>query len=234
MTAHLSTLRLHQYRYGELQDGEDTAVRAHLDACAVCRERLGAQEDERAAFALAPIPDAILQAAEADAPRTAGWLSRWLRPTLLAAAAAAAVLLSVVALQPTSETVETTRTKGVLGDVEIWIESDAGPRPLREDEALHTGSRVQILYNPHGAAWAALAGRDGTGTLEVYGSFEPLPVGLQPTPFALTLDDAPGPQEFFVVTSEAELAPERVKELALAGVDTEAISVHRISADKED
>ncbi|MCB9778234.1 MAG: hypothetical protein H6742_06705 [Alphaproteobacteria bacterium] len=47
---HPSTLTLHQLRYEELEPDEEQAVRAHLDACGLCRDRLHEQQDFRAAF----------------------------------------------------------------------------------------------------------------------------------------------------------------------------------------
>ena len=52
--------------------------------------------------------------------------------------------------------------------VEIWIETTSGPRVLGEDEPLHGGDTVQVLFDPAGAAYVTLAGRDAT---------PPFPVG---------------------------------------------------------
>ena len=76
---HPSTLTLHRLRYGELDEPESAALRAHLKDCEACAARLRAQENHRAAFELAPVPPAI-RAATAAAPRRSWrWLA-WLAP----------------------------------------------------------------------------------------------------------------------------------------------------------
>ena len=70
----------------------------------------------------------------------------------------------------------------------------------------------------HGAERVGLAGRDSTGTIEVYGVLTPVKSGLQPAPFGLAMDGSPGQQEFFVVTGGRHLDDARVKEEVRRGV----------------
>jgi hypothetical protein len=107
-------------------------------------------------------------------------------------------------------------TRGVLPAVEAWVDEGTGPRPLREGEPLAEGDRVQLRYDAHGAPHVALAGRDSTGVVEIYTLAAPTGSGLLTAPFALELDDAPGRQELFVVTS-AEPLDERTVESAIDG-----------------
>ena len=196
MTAHISTLKLNQYRYGELESGASDEVRAHIERCEQCASRLAVQERARSEFALQPVPDAI--AATAVPANNTRWLFR-LAPVVVAALA---LLLSTFFLLPD----DGVRPKGFLPEIEVWVGTDAGPRPLRADEKLSAGDSVQLVYNPAGHPLVTLVGRDGSGTLEVYGSALPeQPDALQPAPFALTLDGARGPQEFWVIASDRPL-----------------------------
>ena len=81
--SHLSTLKLHALRYGELSGEEEAEARAHLDTCEKCASRLSAQENHRAAFELRPVPEAIRNPpAEVIRPR----FGRWIPMVALAAA----------------------------------------------------------------------------------------------------------------------------------------------------
>ena len=96
--------------------------------------------------------------------------------------------------------------KGETPTLEVWVRSDAGPRALREGESVSAGDAVQLAFDARGARYVTLAGRDGTGTLEVYRTVETAGrSGLTMAPFALELDDAPGPQTFLVLAHEAPL-----------------------------
>ena len=246
---HLSTLTLHQLRYGELSGEQLRETKRHLQQCDRCSARLRYQEQERAAFALQPIPPAILQIASGETARATaretrptGW-RRWLSelaPFATAAAAAAAVLLIVPSSDPivgpapdpaTFDGAGVT-TKGQLPDVEAWVDSGTGLRLLRSDDVLGAGSRVQLGYDPHGASYIALAGRDGSGAVEIYTTDAPTGVGLVRAPFALTLDDAPGVQELFVVGGDVPLDARLVTAAVTTGVP--GIRVAKIAIDKRD
>ncbi len=226
--SHISTPQLHGYRYGELPPDVRASVESHLAACDRCAKRHALQLREREAFVAMPVPPAIL-AASAPPPRS-WWANtiRWLSPAAIGLAAAAAIALVVI--RPGDDGI---RSRGDgTAEIEAWIATEAGPRALRPDETVHAGSVLQLSYDPEGASHVWLAGRDGTGTVEVYGPVHPArPEGLQPAPFSLTLDDAAGPQEFFAVRSDRPLDADAVK-AALAG-DVEGISVARLAIPKE-
>jgi hypothetical protein len=225
MTGHISTLKLHQYRYNELPSDGRFEVEAHLASCARCAERLAVQQREREAFVAMPVPPAILGA---SAPRRASWL-RWLLPAGGLVAVAAAVLLAVGVPMSGKNHV-----KGHgHGDLEALVESPQGPRALHPGETVHAGSVVQLSYDREGASHVWLAGRDGTGTVELYGEVPAGIDGLQPAPFSLTLDGAPGPQEFFAVRSDRALTEDEVKRAVQASVPPRGASVARLSLPKE-
>ena len=213
MTAHLSTLTLHQLRFGELGGEPLQAARAHLQTCDRCSARLAVQQRERDSFVLQPVPEALRE----GSGRRPAW-ARWLRELspFLVAAAAAAVLFTVVPvlrLATTPPEIEqAVRTKGALPAVEVWVDIGQGPRPIRPGERLQAGDRVQLKYDPRGAAYVALAGRDGAGLVEIYGTFPVAEGGLVAAPFGLMLDATPGDQELFVLTSDRALTPTEVKD----------------------
>jgi hypothetical protein len=216
-TRHLSTLRLHQLRYGELDGQALTEARAHLGACELCSGRLGVQERERNAFVVRPVPPVIQQLAR---PASRPWW-RELSPLLGALMAATALFFATPTVRDSLEPVPAPPgilKKGGLPMLEAWVDVGKGPRPLHDGEALGAGARVQLHYDPKGGSSVALAGRDHTGTIEVYTTNAPTGIGLVQAPFALTLDDAPGTQELFVVSSPMPLDEMRVKAAITAGV----------------
>lgn len=233
-TPHLSTLALHKLRYGELGEAERRAAGAHLEACPVCRRRLGVQERTREEFVLQPVPadlqGTLASPARARSPRRGGassWVQRLLLPWALVAAAAVFVGVPALRAARSVEAAEVVRTKGGASGLEIWIDRD-GPRALRGTDVLHAGDRVQVLYDPEGAPFVAVAGRDPTGEIQVWGHLRPERDGLQPAPFALTLDTTPGFQEIVVVRSPFELTPDEVRRAVLgrslpAGVEAERV-----------
>jgi len=211
---HVSTLELHQLHLDELPTSRGEQVRAHLAACARCTERYEAVRSEADAFDDA-LPAALQGLVDPPEPvATPAHWAIWLRRLAPAAAALAAAAVALFALpmlraDPASEL--TTRTRGELPQLEVWVAAPEGPRPLREGEALAAGDRVQLLYNARGAERVGLAGRDGTGEVEVYGVLTPPSPGLHPAPFGLALDDAPGPQVFFAVPGGPDLQADAVE-----------------------
>lgn len=230
MSPHISTLKLNQYRYGELDDTVSAEVRAHVDACDRCARRLQVQQAAREDFVLQPVPAALLDAAAPGPANNTRWF-RMLAPALIAAAALFLVMPAIRTAFEAPQTEDRIRLKGLLPELEVWVGTDAGPRPVRDGEVLQPGDRVQLLYNPRGAALVTLAGRDGAGVTEVYKTFAPDERGLQPAPFALTLDDAAGPQEFWVITSEEPLSQQEILDRIEARVNDD--SARSVSVPKE-
>jgi hypothetical protein len=229
-TRHLSTLRLHQLRYGELDGQALSEARAHLGSCELCSGRLGVQERERHAFVLRPVPVALQQL---SAPARKPWW-RELSPLLGALMAATALFFATPpvrqALEPAVEAYDV-GVKGSLPVVEAWVSVGNSLRPLHEGEALPEGARVQLKYDPKGGSSIALAGRDHTGLIEVYTTNAPTGIGLVDAPFALRLDDSPGVQEMFVVSSPVPLDEMRVKAAITVGVPEARVG--RLAISKE-
>lgn len=231
MSPHPSTLTLHRLRYGELDAEAETALRAHLATCEACNGRLAVQLRERAAFVVRPVPVAIRELATPPVTRR-----RWtdLFPFALGAAAAALLFVAVLSLRTSTgpAPADAVAYRGSLPTVEAWIDQGRGARVLRDTDVLGAGDRIQLTYDPLGASYIAIAGRDGTGTIEVYTTNAPTGVGLVQAPFSLTLDGVPGVQELFVVGSDAPLDEREVKTAVVS--DVPSARVARIAVRKRE
>lgn len=229
MADHISTLKLHQLRYGELSAAEEQILRTHVVGCARCTARLQAQEGERAAFVVTPVPEAIraLAAAEAEAERggVLGRLRAWLRQPLwagggLAMAAAAAMAMVVVVSSPGI------RTKGDSEGIEVLVENFG---VLDEDvDSIRPGDRLQLRIPP--GDWEQVWVGDEGAWL---GSFPVSPSkSWQLMPFSLEVDEQPGPEEIVVVLANHPLTAQEA-DAALAGRPLGGVEVHLLQLRKE-
>jgi hypothetical protein len=223
MNPHPSTLALHQLRLNELDNNRAHLVRAHLATCSTCSSRLAWQEAEHTSFR-AESPPAWLDAL-ASAPAPPGtWdrLRAWwagLRPEFqggMVLLPVAAALVFTIGGDPTGTAiggpgvapVETPnappeRPKGaVTNALEAWVQVGDSARPLYADERVPAGTRLQLRFNPRGHRFVTFAGRDGGGAVEVYGTVPVSANGPTNAPFALTLDDSPGPQAFYAILTD--------------------------------
>lgn len=207
---HLSTLKLNQLRYGELNEPALREARAHLDDCELCSGRLNAQAANRRAFVLEPVPEAL------RTPMAPSWWRRpltWLTPAL---ALAAALLILPRLLQPPVDTAPlpaleqpTERAKGAGILLEAWVETDEGPRLLADNSFISPGDMIQLKYDAEDFAFVSFGGVDGTGTPETYGSFS-TEHGIQTAPFALNIDRSPGEQQFFALFTDNQPTQDQV------------------------
>ncbi|MBN1335838.1 MAG: zf-HC2 domain-containing protein [Deltaproteobacteria bacterium] len=202
MTPHISTPALHRYRLGESSPAEREAIRAHLDACPRCSERLRLQEAGRAAFVLEPVPEFL----RAPPPARRRHLP-WAAPFAAALAAVLVVVLFPLAGRGPTDPA-TLRTKGEITAMEVVAERDSGPVVLAPGARVVPGDRLQIRFDPGPYPWAAFVGRDGSGSIEVFRILPVEPGPLRSAPFALELDDTPGDEQIFVVFSDTPPDPE--------------------------
>ncbi len=211
MTDHVSTPALHRYRLGESDPAERESIRRHLDACPRCAKRLRLQEAAREAFVLEPVPPPL----RGGPPARQRFLP-WAIPALVAAAA---VVLVVLLPQggPGSSRPGEIRTKGELTAMEVVAERADGPVVLAPGARVVPGDRLQIRFDPGPYPWAAFAGQDGSGAIEVFRVLGVEPGPLRPAPFALELDDTPGDEQLFVIFADAPPDPEWLVEVLEAG-----------------
>lgn len=233
---HISTLRLHQLRLGELDAHTRAPLDEHLAVCAECASRLGHQDAQRAAFVRTPVPAAIL-------PRPTWWerLGR-LRAAFVLVPVLAATLLVVnagpMAPLPSTGTAPSTddvlRTKGGVPLLEAWVKTGESARPLYTGERLRGGTRVQLKYDAGRHRFVTIAGRDAGGTVEVYGTLPASGPGLTTAPFSLTLDDTKGEQAFFAILTDTRPAPDSVlKALAVEPIRMDSGEIASVVLRKE-
>lgn len=248
--AHPSTLRLHRLRLGELGPDEAASIHAHLAGCPTCARRHQVQRSIEAEVAARPVPAAIAALAvpppESLLDRARAWWAtagsaRLVLPVLAVAALAAAF----VQVAPTAGTgalavaqgdADGVRTKGVSdGVLQAWVLTGSSARPLYQGEALAAGARVQLKVDAGRRRFVTFAGRDGTGSVEVYGTVPAAGPGLRPAPFALTLDDSAGEQQFFaILTDERPQADALVRSLGNDPVRVNNAEVATVVVAKED
>lgn len=234
---HISTLRLHQLRLGELDAHTRAPLDLHLASCELCAGRLGHQEAERAAFVRTPVPPALL-------PQPS-WFAEWwerlgrLRAALVLVPLLAAAFLVVSGAPSTSAplttpTEDVVRTKGGVPLLEAWVKTGNSARPLYTGERLGAGTRVQLKYDAGKHRFVTLAGRDGKGIVEVYGTLHAAGPGLATAPFALTLDDTKGEQTFFAVLTDTRPTPDSVlKALAVEPIRMDSSEIASVVLNKE-
>ena len=122
------------------------------------------------------------------------------------------------------------RFKGELPALEVWVGTEAGLRPLRSGERVSEGTRVNLVFDARGHRLATLAGQDGTGSVEIYDTLDVAgQTGLIEAPFALELDDAPGPQAFFLLVHDEPLAADIIQDHVRDGTG----ELTRVVLDKE-
>lgn len=246
---HLSTLRLHQLRLGELTGSAEADARAHVHACPTCADRLRHQESARAAFVLTPVPEALVAPAPTSPfDRLRAWwdgLGERRAWGLAAVPVALAAMLSVQGIGPTptgtndvgSEGTgadEGIRLKGDAQGLQAWVQSGTSARPLYSNEPLRAGSRLQLRYNPGRHRFVTLAGRDGSGRVEVYGTVPATGPGPQTAPFSLTLDDTLGDQHFYaILTDQRPAADTLARSLAAEPVSVPGAEVESLVVPKE-
>lgn len=208
---HPNTLLLHRLHAGELDPEQAAPLRAHLDTCPRCAARWQALQAQREAFVLQPTPPAL----RTRAPARPGARWAW---ALLPALAFGAALLAVQAPEPRGEGpgLEEGRTKGAAAALEVWQSTPQGPRLLHEGDSVASGDTVQLRYDPGPHRYVSLAGRDGRGTIELYGTTA-AQGGVEAAPFALTLDDTPGDQVFYAVFTAQAPTPEQLRAVVGGG-----------------
>lgn len=140
---HISTIKLHQLRYNELDAPEAASIQEHLGSCERCRARYQAMRNERAAFELEAMPAAISALVEQQNRRP--WWQRLLdglrHPGAVGALAVAAAVLIFVSVDFGE------RTKGLheIAASEVVVE---GVGSLEEGDAINEGDLLQVRVPP--------------------------------------------------------------------------------------
>ena len=228
MTPHLSSLVLHRLRYGELTPDEITRARTHLDECPRCSAVLRTQENHRAAFELAPLPEAIKAASKTAPAPTWAW-QRWFA---WGVALAAAVVLTVIAVPRFTD--DGVRIKGDGSTFEVWRDTTDGPAVLRDHGIVSAGDRIQARFKRPSGPWVTLAGVSARGEVEVHGTWaaDMKSTDWQVAPFALELDDEPGDYALVLVFTDERPRETAVEAVARGGPLPEGAELRRLTLEK--
>ena len=142
-------------------------------------------------------------------PAIPGLRRRWL--LRLVPAAALAVLLvavGVVALAPWREGIEVTRVKGARPHLVVYRKTGAGAEALAAGIGVRAGDVLQIGYVAAARKYGVIFSIDGRGVLTLHFPAGPAASSLLEREgetmldYGYQLDDAPGFERFFLVTSD--------------------------------
>jgi hypothetical protein len=149
-------------------------------------------------------------------------------PRRLAVAFAAAVpalgalLLWVLARPVTPPDDEGTRIKGLQPQLLVHRKTPDGADPLTDGAQVHPGDVLQLSYVAAGRAYGAVVSIDAAGVVTLHLPEHEGPAlrltgsGAHVLPHAYALDDAPGWERFFLVTSDQPFDASRVLDAARA------------------
>jgi hypothetical protein len=150
---HIGELTLRRRRAGETLGPDAAAIDAHADACADCRARIRALDDEQRRFEqeisfdrfAAGVERAARGASKAK-PRKPFFNAFWLAPTMAMAACLVAMVTFIPRTQPERPV---NRIKGGAG-ITVRVAGVVGQRNARVDSAepLSRGERLRIGYQP--------------------------------------------------------------------------------------
>ncbi len=215
----LSLGELPKERLGAVEEASKTpAVKARLDALRASNEEILEAYPSR--MMAARIEERIRFAGDRRRPARV----RYLIPSL-STAAAALLLVVIFAPQeprPPRET-EGIRSKYVMSP-SLMVFRKGEKNPLIQGQVAKAGDVIQLQYNAKGAAFGIIFSVDGRGTITLHypsdrNGATTLPdhgSKLTTLDFSYELDDAPGFERFFFVTSHEPLDVGQVLEKAEA------------------
>jgi hypothetical protein len=232
--AHPGDLTLRRRRAGEPLGADQPAVDAHLAACAACKARVRALDDEQRRFEQEISFDRFAAGVERAArgpvasPRRRAPARVWIFSTLgTAGLAAAALVLTFAPLHDKNRTPAGNRIKGGAG-VTVRVAGAAGQRTARIDaaEPLAPGERLRIGYQAGGHRYLLSLSIDQQGTVTpLYpeqGVSLPVPGGAENStrylPDSLELTGA-GVERIIVVLSDQPIDVEAARRSARAAYD---------------
>jgi len=224
MRSEIPDLILEQYRLGELAVAETEHVEQLLSADAALQRRLDALDESDAEISRAYPAAWVAQRVCARLPAAASPAARWRVP--LAFAAAAVVLLlfprewidmafRMVAGPAGQATPDADRIKGLQPSLAIYRRTAAGSEKLADGSVARAGDLLRVGYAGAGRGYGVILSIDGRGTVTLHLP----PAGERAAPLvsggitlleqAYELDEAPGWERFYFVTSDTpfDVAP---------------------------
>lgn len=196
---------LERYRLGELSGADHAKVAAELAADEALRARLSALvEDDAATLAAHPPGRVAARVTLTAAPPERRSVARFLVPAF-ALAAALTVGIVVLNAPPVEDEV---RFKGDGPSLRLFRLAGKDPERLADGARVKPHDVVQVAFELSGAKHLVIVSVDGAGQTTLHwpldGNTQPAP-GLKALPQAFELDEAPGFERFFLVTSDAPL-----------------------------
>jgi len=212
-----SDLSLDLLLAGDLSQGEERRVHAHLAACRPCAARWTELEAQRDAFTVQPVIDL-----GGRRPARRSWLRSWPVPAAAIAAAAALLLVLWPVGAPMTDRVVTTRTKG--GRVfNAYIRHGESIRKAGDAEVVYPGDQLQFTYSSPRSGFVAVLSRDGAGMASVYfpdagqRPWTAPPGDDQPLPRSTILDDTLGQERVHALFCTAVVDLESLRGELAAG-----------------
>lgn len=203
---------LERYRLGELGAADRARVDAELATDETLRARLKELEADDAATLAAYSPRQVAARVLRSAPADSARESR--RGLLLPAfALAAAVIVGVVVLRGPGE--DDLRFKGDGPTLRLFRHGAKEPERLMEGAKVKPHDVVQVAFELSGARHLVIVSVDGAGHATLHWPLDgntAVAPGFKALPEAFELDDAPGFERFFLVTSDRAISvPEVLK-----------------------
>jgi hypothetical protein len=214
---------LERYRLEELSQDLRERARQALAADPTSAKRLKAlAADDTETLATHPprVVGAVVRARlareqAADAARAIAWPRRVLVPAV--SAMALVVGLSALLVERGTEAPRpVVRLKGLDPGLVLYRQGATGPEQLGPSALARTGDVLQVAYRSAGRRYGVVVSIDGRGQVTRHmprtgEQAAPLQAGAAvPLPEAYRLDDAPGFERFFLVTSDAPFGVELV------------------------
>jgi hypothetical protein len=215
-------LRIEQLSAGELSPGERAAVLAAVEGAGELGRVAAIEASNREILSKYP-PGAVAREvgrrARQHAPAPAR--NRWLLALAVPVAALAVAALTVLTPEPNPtgrgvDPGETTRVKGLDPQLLVHRQRDADIELLADGAAASPHDLLQMSYVAAGRPYGMVLSIDGRGAVTVHlsadraGAEGLVPQGETALPHAYELDDAPGFERFFFVTSDAPLDADAV------------------------
>jgi hypothetical protein len=205
---------LERYRLGELSAEDKRRVAAELETDESLRARLKELESDDAATLAAYSPRQVAARVTRSLetqPVNSSARSWWIPAFALAAAVTVGI---VVMRQPVEDEI---RFKGDGPALRLFRNGAKDPERLADGTKVKPHDVVQVAFELSGAAHLAVVSVDGAGHATLHwpldGKTAATP-GLKAVPQAFELDDAPGFERFFLVTSDQPLSVAEVLKAA--------------------
>ena len=205
---------LERYRLGELSTADKALVAAELAIDESLRARLLELEtDDKAtlaAYSPRQVAARVTRSAEVQPKKSSARL--WLAPVF---ALAAAITVGIVVLRVPVE--DEIRFKGDGPALRIFRNGGKDPERLVDGAKVKPHDVVQVAFELSGAPHLVVVSVDGTGHATLHWPLDgksAVTPGLKAVPQAFELDDAPGFERFFLITSDQPLPVSEVLKAA--------------------